>query len=128
LDLTGAADVPETHTLALVNRIAEQIEHRVFEDRFRGYELLNFYPDRCPIGGSQEGRIAFDNGRLVGASRKAIAFLGQDRLLLGASFDDLFAVEPAACFSDFPTLGAGPQRPPRSLAGYRGVRRECRSF
>ena len=39
-----------------------------------------------------------------------------------------FAPVMLACFSDFPTPGAGPQRPPRSLAGYRGVRRECRSF
>jgi transcriptional regulator of acetoin/glycerol metabolism len=94
LDLTGAADGPQTNALALVSRVAEHIKQRMFEDRFQGYELVHFYPDPYLIGGSHGAMLAFDDGRLVGASRDAVALLGQDRPLLGTSFDSLFAVEP----------------------------------
>ena len=45
LDLTQSSGVPQTHTLALVNRAVEQIENRMFEDRFRGHEQMHFHSD-----------------------------------------------------------------------------------
>ena len=47
LDLTHASNVPQTHTLALVNRAVEQIEHRLFESQFRNRE--QFVSTRTPI-------------------------------------------------------------------------------
>ncbi len=93
LDLTQPSDVPQTHTLALVNRAVEQIENRLFQDRFRGHEQMHFHSDPYLIGSSHEGMLAFDEGRIAGANRKGVILLGPRRPLLGASFDDLFTLE-----------------------------------
>ena len=93
LDLTQPSDVPQTHTLALVNRAVEQIENRMFHDRFREHEQMHFHSDPYLIGSSHEGMLAFDEGRIAGANRKGVILLGPSRPLLGASFDDLFILE-----------------------------------
>ena len=100
LDLTSAARVPQTHTLALVNRVAEQIEHRLFEERFRSYEQMHFHSDPYLIGGSHEGLLAFDGGRLLGANRRGLTLLGLSRPPLGTNFDEMFAVEPGSVASN----------------------------
>ena len=100
LDLTSDASVPQTHTLALVNRVAEQIEHRLFEEKFRGYEQMRFHSDPYLIGGSHEGLLAFDGGRLSGANRKGLALLGLSRPLFGTNFDEMFAVEHGSVSSN----------------------------
>jgi len=93
LDLTQPSDVPQTYTLALVNRAVEQIENRMFQDRFRGYEQIHFHSDPYLIGSSHEGMLAFDGGRIAGANRKGVTLLGLGRPLLGADFDELFTLE-----------------------------------
>src|SRR5208282_327836 len=93
LDLTQPSEVPQTHTLALVSRAVEQIENRMFHDRFRGHEQMHFHSDPYLIGSSHEGMLAFDGGRIAGANRKGVMLLGPSKPLLGASFDDLFILE-----------------------------------
>ena len=72
LDLTNASEVPLTHTLALVRRAVEQIEHRLFESRFAGHERMCFHADPYLIGSSHEGLFAFDGDRLIGANRQGL--------------------------------------------------------
>ena len=93
LDLTQPSDVPQTYTLALVNRAVEQIENRMFTDRFRGHEQMHFHSDPYLIGSSHEGMLAFDDGRIAGANRKGVALLGLGVPLLGRNFDEVFTLE-----------------------------------
>ena len=93
LDLTQPSDVPQTHTLALVNRAVEQIENRMFTDRFRGHEQMRFHSDPYLIGSSHEGMLAFDERRIAGANRKGVALLGLGVPLLGRNFDEVFTLE-----------------------------------
>jgi len=93
LDLTQPSDVPQTHTLALVNRAVEQIENRMFSDRFRSHEQMHFHSDPYLIGSSHEGMLAFDDGRIAGANRKGVALLGVGVPLLGRNFDEVFTLE-----------------------------------
>ncbi len=94
LDLTSSSDVPQTHTLALVNRAAEQIERTLFEAQFRNHEQMCFHTDPYLIGSPHEGLLAFEGERLAGANRSGIALLGLDWPARGAiRFDDLFTVE-----------------------------------
>lgn len=94
LDLTNAVDVPQTHTLALVRRAVEQIEHRLFECRFGEHEHMRFHFDPYLIGSSHEGLLAFDGDRLVGANRNGLGLLDLDWPVLGKyCFDELFTVE-----------------------------------
>ena len=96
LDLTNASDVPQVHTLALLTRAAEQIERRLFEERFRGYEQIHFHSDPYLIGSSHEGLLAFDAGRLAGANRKGLVLLGLDWPLPRTNFEDMFTLEPGS--------------------------------
>ena len=93
LDLTNASDVPQVHALALLTRAAEQIEHRLFEVRFRGYEQIHFHSDPYLIGSSHEGLLAFDSGCLAGANRKGLVLLGLDWPLPRSNFEELFTLE-----------------------------------
>ncbi|MGO4870200.1 MAG: GAF domain-containing protein [Roseiarcus sp.] len=94
LDLTNASEVPQTHTLALVRRAVEQIEHRLFESRFAGHERMCFHADPYLIGSSHEGLFAFDGDRLIGANRQGLGLLNLDWPALGASrFGELFTID-----------------------------------
>ncbi|MDC7986753.1 sigma 54-interacting transcriptional regulator [Rhodoplanes sp. TEM] len=93
LDLTNASEIPQTHTLALVRRAAEQIESHLFNDRFRDHEQVHFHCDPGLMGTLHEGRLAFEDDRVVGANRRALRLLGLDWSDLGAKrFGDLFDV------------------------------------
>jgi CRP-like cAMP-binding protein len=97
LDLTNPSDVPQTHTLALVRRAVEQIEHRLFEGQFCGYERMSFHSDPYLIGSVHEGLLAFDGDRLIGANRHGLGLLRLDWPALGASrFSELFMVDPGS--------------------------------
>ena len=93
LDLTNASDVPQVHALALLTRAAEQIEHRLFDVRFRGYEQIHFHSDPYLIGSSHEGLLAFDSGCLAGANRKGLVLLGLDWPLPRTNFEEMFTLE-----------------------------------
>ncbi len=97
LDLTNSSNEPQPLMLALVNRATEQIEHVLFESRFRGFEQMRFHTDPYMIGGPHEGILAFDGDRVVGASRNAVALLGLDWPARRAlRFDELFTLEHGA--------------------------------
>lgn len=91
LDLSNDADVPQTHTLALVKRAVEQIERRLFDRRFGNHDRLHFHHDPNLLDGPHEGLFAFEEGRLVGANRHGLALLGLEWSALGLlRFDEIF--------------------------------------
>ena len=93
LDLTSPSEIPQTHTLALVRRAAEQIEAHLFNGRFRDHEQVHFHCDPTLLGSLHEGRLAFDDDRVVGANRRALRLLGLEWSDLGSKrFGDLFDV------------------------------------
>jgi len=94
LDLTNASNEPQTLTMALVNRAAEQIERALFDAQFRHCEQMHFHSDPYLIGSPHEGSLAFEGDRLVGANRNGVALLGLDWPARDAlSFDELFILE-----------------------------------
>lgn len=91
LDLSNSAEVPQTHTMALVRRAVEQIERRMFEAEARDMTRLHLHADRMLIGGSHEGVLAFDHGRLVGANRAGLGLVGLDWPAIGTvDFEQVF--------------------------------------
>ncbi|MDR3372593.1 MAG: GAF domain-containing protein [Ancalomicrobiaceae bacterium] len=93
LDVTHASDVPQSHTLALVNRAVEQIEYRLFQARFREHERISFHSDPYLIGSVHEGVVALEDDRVVGANRHALALLKIDWKAVGkASVGQIFKV------------------------------------
>jgi CRP-like cAMP-binding protein len=91
LDMTNAADVQQTHTLALVRRAVEQIERRLFARRFAGHDQMHFHSNPHMIGSLREGLIALDGDQIVGANRLALDLLGLDWPAIGtARFDQVF--------------------------------------
>lgn len=93
LDLSNDADLPQTHTLALVKRAVEQIERRLFETRFGNHQRLHFHADPNLVDGPHEGLLAFENGCLVGANRYGLDLLGLEWSSLGLlRFDEIFDV------------------------------------
>lgn len=94
LDLSNDADVPQTHTLALVKRAVEQIERRLFEGRFGNHDRLHFHHDPSMVDSPHEGLLAFEEGRLVGANRYGLDLLGLEWSALGLlKFDQIFDAE-----------------------------------
>ncbi len=94
LDLSNDADVPQTHTLALVKRAVEQIERRLFEGRFGNHDRLHFHHDPSMVDSPHEGLLAFEEGRLVGANRYGLNLLGLEWSALGLlKFDQIFDAE-----------------------------------
>jgi len=97
LDLTNSSNEPQPLMLALVNRATEQIEHTLFEARFRGFEQMRFHTDPYVIGSPHEGILAFEGDRIVGANRNGVALLGLEWPAPRAPrFDDLFTLEHGA--------------------------------
>lgn len=93
LDLTNTSDIPQVHALALVRRAVEQIEAHLFNARFRDHEQVQFHCDPALLGTMHEGRLAFEDDRVVGANRRALRLLGLDWPDLdGKCFGDLFDV------------------------------------
>ncbi|MDR4308536.1 sigma-54-dependent Fis family transcriptional regulator [Chelatococcus sambhunathii] len=91
LDLSGHAAVPQTHALRLIRMGVDQIERRMFADRFDEKNVVRFHADPALLGTPQEGLLAFEGARLVAANRYALRLLELDWNALGArSFGDLF--------------------------------------
>lgn len=101
LDLSNDADVPQTHTLALVKRAVEQIERRLFERRFGNHDRLHFHLDPNLVDSPHEGLLAFEDGRLVGANRYGLDLLGLEWSSLGLlRFDEIFDTERSRLSND----------------------------
>ncbi|MEF2074574.1 helix-turn-helix domain-containing protein [Consotaella aegiceratis] len=94
LDLSTPYDLSHVYTLALVRWAVEQVERRIFEQRFGKFELMHFHSNPYLVGGPHEGLLAFDGDRLMGANRNAVDLLGLTWSAVGAMrFDQLFSVE-----------------------------------
>ena len=77
LDISGASSRAQTHTLALVDIAAQNIENRVLLEACRKFGLLRFH--RCAefVSTPGEGVLAFDEaGTIRGANRGALKLLG----------------------------------------------------
>lgn len=92
LDLSYDAGGSRAHTLALVRRAVDQIERRLFEQRFGRHERVHFHTDPDLVMGPHEGLLAFDGNSLVGANRQGLELLDLDWSAIGyLSYDQIFA-------------------------------------
>jgi len=76
LDISGASATAQTHTLALVDMAAQNVENRALLGACRDYYVLRFH--RCAefVSTPGEGVIAFDElGTIKGANRSALELL-----------------------------------------------------
>src|SRR6204780_1356960 len=77
LDISGASSNTQTHTLALVDLAAQNVENRAFLGACKEFHLLRFH--RCAefVSTPGEGVVAFDDqGIIKGANRGALKLLG----------------------------------------------------
>jgi sigma-54 dependent transcriptional regulator, acetoin dehydrogenase operon transcriptional activator AcoR len=77
LDISGCSSGAQTHTLALVEIAAQNIENRALLNSCRQYHILRFH--RCAefVSTPGEGVVAFDEGgTIIGANRSALELLG----------------------------------------------------
>jgi sigma-54 dependent transcriptional regulator, acetoin dehydrogenase operon transcriptional activator AcoR len=77
LDISGSSSNPQSHTLALVELAAQNVENRTFLSACRNLHLVRFH--RCAefVSTCGEGVLAFDEQGIVrGANRAALKLLG----------------------------------------------------
>jgi len=77
LDISGASSSTQTHTLALVDMAAQNVENRAFLGACKELHLVRFH--RCAefVSTPGEGMLAFDEqGVICGANRGALKLLG----------------------------------------------------
>jgi sigma-54 dependent transcriptional regulator, acetoin dehydrogenase operon transcriptional activator AcoR len=77
LDISGASSNPQSHTLALVDMAAQNVENRTLLSACKDFHLVRFH--RCAefVSTPGEGVLAFDDQGLVkGANRAALKLLG----------------------------------------------------
>ncbi|QJP13801.1 sigma-54-dependent Fis family transcriptional regulator [Starkeya sp. ORNL1] len=95
LDLSGPASVDHRHALGLVRMAVAQIEHRFFDEDFRGRRVLRFQSDPALLGTAREGILVFEDDRLVAANRSGLGLLDIDWSALGArGIGELFGEVP----------------------------------
>ncbi|MBS0378487.1 MAG: sigma-54-dependent Fis family transcriptional regulator [Proteobacteria bacterium] len=78
LDISGSSSNPQSHTLALVEMAAHNVENRTFLSACRDLHLVRFH--RCPefVSTPGEGVLAFDEQGVVrGINRSGLTLLGQ---------------------------------------------------
>jgi sigma-54 dependent transcriptional regulator, acetoin dehydrogenase operon transcriptional activator AcoR len=78
LDISGAATSPQSHTLALVDMAAQNVENRTLLSACKDFHVVRFH--RCAefVSTPGEGVLAFDDqGLIKGANRAALKLLGQ---------------------------------------------------
>ncbi len=91
LDLSGSSALGHGHALGLVRMAVDQIEHRLFGQRFEGCRLLRFHRDPAMLGTSREGILVFREDRLIGGNRRALSLIGGNWDLLDtAMFEEIF--------------------------------------
>jgi len=77
LDISGASSNLQSHTLALIDMAAQNVENRTLLSAGKDYHLVRFHC--CPefVSTPGEGVLAFDdNGLVHGANRAALKLLG----------------------------------------------------
>jgi transcriptional regulator of acetoin/glycerol metabolism len=78
LDISGSSSNPQSHTLALVEMAAQNVENRTLLSACRDLHVVRFH--RCPefVSTPGEGVLAFDDqGVIKGVNRAALTLLGQ---------------------------------------------------
>ncbi len=78
LDISGASNNPQSHTLALVEMAAQNVENRTLLSACRDLHLVRFH--RCAefVSTPGEGVLAFDDqGVIKGVNRAGLTLLGQ---------------------------------------------------
>jgi len=78
LDISGASTSPQSHTLALVDMAAQNVENRTLLSACQDLHLVRFH--RCAefVSTPGEGVLAFDEqGLIQGANRAALKLLGR---------------------------------------------------
>ncbi len=99
LDISGSSTGAQTHTLALVDIAAQNIENRALLQACKQYHVLRFH--RCAefVSTPGEGVLAFDEGgTIIGANRSALEALGyrDHKSLCGQRIDTILDVPLAA--------------------------------
>jgi transcriptional regulator of acetoin/glycerol metabolism len=99
LDISGASANAQTHTLALVDMAAQNVENRALLGACRDYHVLRFH--RCAefVSTPGEGVVAFDEqGTIKGANRSALELLRfrDHETLCGQRVDHVFETSLAA--------------------------------
>ena len=92
LDISGASSNLQSHTLALVDMAAQNVENRTLLSACKDYHLVRFHC--CPefVSTPGEGVLAFDDSGVVrGANRAALKLLGHrdHKSLCGQRVDQL---------------------------------------
>ena len=80
LDISGASNNPQSHTLALVDMAAQNVENRTLLSACRDLHLVRFH--RCAefVSTPGEGVLVFDDqGIIKGVNRSGLTLLGQRR-------------------------------------------------
>jgi len=93
LDISGSFNRAQTHTLALVEIAAQNIENRTLLESCKRHYMLRFHRQKEFISTPGEGIVAFDdNGMIVGANRSALELLGvpDHRALCGQPLESVF--------------------------------------
>jgi sigma-54 dependent transcriptional regulator, acetoin dehydrogenase operon transcriptional activator AcoR len=93
LDISGASANAQTHTLALVDMAAQNVENRALLGACKDYYVLRFH--RCAefVSTPGEGVVAFDEqGTIMGANRSALELLRfrDHQALCGQRVDRVF--------------------------------------
>jgi sigma-54 dependent transcriptional regulator, acetoin dehydrogenase operon transcriptional activator AcoR len=99
LDISGASANAQTHTLALVDMAAQNVENRALLGACKDYYVLRFH--RCAefVSTPGEGVVAFDeHGTIMGANRSALELLRfrDHQALCGQRVERVFETSLAA--------------------------------
>jgi transcriptional regulator of acetoin/glycerol metabolism len=122
LDISGASSHTQTHTLALVDLAAQNVENRAFLGACKEFHVLRFH--RCAefVSTPGEGVVAFDDqGIIKGANRGALKLLGlrDHESLCGQRVDRVLDTSLGALMQ----LSARQGFRPEALAATLGARR-----
>src|ERR1700691_2283370 len=122
LDISGCSSGAQTHTLALVEIAALNIENRVLLHACKPYFVLRFH--RCAefVSTPGEGVLAFDEGATVmGANRSALELLGyaDHKSLSGQAINSVIDA-PLALLMQLSMRGFKPEAL-AARAGHRGL-------
>ncbi len=97
IDLSTSVSVAHDYSLPLLKRAANEIERRLFERRFGRCEQMHLHSNPRLLGSPNEGLLAFDSDRLVGANRMAVELIGLSWSAIGVMhFRQLFSVQHAS--------------------------------
>ncbi|WP_028966428.1 sigma-54-dependent Fis family transcriptional regulator [Sphingomonas phyllosphaerae] len=77
LDISGPSANGHGHALGLIRLAVDQIEHRLFRDRFADCRVLRMHDDAAMLGTAREGILVFRDERLVAANRRGLSLVGR---------------------------------------------------